>query len=42
MKMDDALPRARRVQRQGQVASSVGTVGLNAHMARSAYSIDFV
>lgn len=27
MKMEDVLPRARRVQHQGQVASSVGTVG---------------
>lgn len=45
MKMEDVLPRARRVQHQGQVASSICTVGLNTsgtHMARAAYSIDFV
>lgn len=42
MKMEDVVPRARRVQHRGQVASSVGTAGLNTsgtHMVRAAYSI---
>lgn len=42
MKMEDVVPRARRVQHQGQVASSVATEGLNTsgtHMVRAAYPI---
>lgn len=42
MKMEDVMPRARRVQHRGQVASSVAIVGLNTsetHMVMAVYSI---